>query len=1036
MNISRGLWDIVAVGLLLTIVSTAAAKYSGGTGEPNDPHQIATAADLIALGEDPNDYGKHFLLTADIDLDPSLPGRRVFDRAVIAPDVNDTRSGHQGPAFTGFFDGNRHVIRNLRIRGGGFLGLFGRAGPEAKICNLGLEAVDAYGTGEWVGGLVGCNGWYGGSIINCYSTGTVRGTSDVGGLVGYNTGTITTCYSTALVNGRERVGGFVGYNCRTITDCRSSGPVSGQSSVGGLAGDNSGSITNCYSTGSVSGSDSVGGLVGGNSASIMSSCWDTDASGIKVGDGGVGLTTAEMMDPEMLGLNGFASDPNWVLDAGHDYPRLAWEGTAGQIIPEPVIDWLDGQGTEQNPYRIDTADQLSFLGRASVLWDKYFVLGADIDLDPNLPGRRIFSQAPIQVFSGAFDGNGHTILHLTIRGSSYPGLFGQIAAGARISNLGLEAVDVNGTSSYVGGLVGENYGSITNCYSSGTVSGQGPVGGLVALNHDGSITNCHSSGTVSGQWAVGGLVGGNGGYIDWGIWGSSDYGGSITNCYSTASVNAGGSVGGLVGRNDREGCITTCYSSGPVSGQSSVGGLVGDNSGSITNCYSTARVIWQSQTWVFGWLGGGLVGWNGGSISTCYSAGGAGLASSNSGSITSSYWHFWSSEHGGGTGLATAEMQTASTFLDAGWDFVGETVNGSEDIWWIDEGKDYPRLWWEGTAARIIPKPTVDWLDGEGTEQEPYRIDTADQLILLGRTSALWDKHFVLGADIDLDPNLPGRQVFSQAVISFFWGVFDGNGHTISHLTIRGDSYLGLFGRTDPGARISNLGLEAVDVNGTGDGVGGLVYYNSGRITNCYSTGSISGSGWYVGGLVGENREGSVTHSYSIGTVSDKKNGVGGLVGLNFRGALIQCYSSGVVSGDHYVGGLVGEHRGTLTQCYSSGTVSGQSSVGGVVGQNAGSITNCYSSGPVNGQNGAVGGLVGVGGGSITSSFWDTQTSGQKTSSGGGSGLTTAEMQTASTFLDAGWDFVGETVNGSEDIWWIDEGKDYPRLWWELIPEN
>jgi hypothetical protein len=51
-------------------------------------------------------------------------------------------------------------------------------------------------------------------------------------------------------------------------------------------------------------------------------------------------------------------------------------------------------------------------------------------------------------------------------------------------------------------------------------------------------------------------------------------------------------------------------------------------------------------------------------------------------------------------------------------------------------------------------------------------------------------------------------------------------------------------------------------------------------------------------------------------------------------------------------------------------------------------------------------------------------------------GKTTAEMQRASTFLEVGWDFVDETENGTDDIWWIDEGKDYPRLWWELIPEN
>ena len=42
--------------------------------------------------------------------------------------------------------------------------------------------------------------------------------------------------------------------------------------------------------------------------------------------------------------------------------------------------------------------------------------------------------------------------------------------------------------------------------------------------------------------------------------------------------------------------------------------------------------------------------------------------------------------------------RTAETFLDTGWDFVGETVNGTDDIWWINEGKDYPRLWWEPTT--------------------------------------------------------------------------------------------------------------------------------------------------------------------------------------------------------------------------------------------------------------------------------------------------------------------------------------------------
>jgi hypothetical protein len=59
-------------------------SFAGGTGEPNDPYQVATAAQLISIGSDPNLLSKHFVLVADIDLDPNLPGGRVFDRVVIA----------------------------------------------------------------------------------------------------------------------------------------------------------------------------------------------------------------------------------------------------------------------------------------------------------------------------------------------------------------------------------------------------------------------------------------------------------------------------------------------------------------------------------------------------------------------------------------------------------------------------------------------------------------------------------------------------------------------------------------------------------------------------------------------------------------------------------------------------------------------------------------------------------------------------------------------------------------------------------------
>jgi hypothetical protein len=113
------------------------------------------------------------------------------------------------------------------------------------------------------------------------------------------------------------------------------------------------------------------------------------------------------------------------------------------------------------------------------------------------------------------------------------------------------------------------------------------------------------------------------------------------------------------------------------------------------------------------------------------------------------------------------------------------------------------------------------------------------------------------------------------------------------------------------------------------------------------------------------------------------------------------------------------------------------SGVGGLAGSNTGEVIDCFSTGSVTntpwagGAQPGSGGLVGLNySGSISSSFWDIQTSGQMTSAGG-TGLTTAEMQTTSTFLEVGWDFVDETVNGTDDIWWILEGQDYPRLWWE-----
>jgi len=264
---------------------------------------------------------------------------------------------------------------------------------------------------------------------------------------------------------------------------------------------------------------------------------------------------------------------------------------------------------------------------------------------------------------------------------------------------------VGGEQHHVGGLVGHNaYGTISDSCSDGSVRGTDlAVGGLVGGNWSGVVANCYSNGSVSGN-SVGGLVGLN---VD-----NSD----IRNCYSTASVRGTEGVGGLVAFNDAT--ISNSYSSGPVQGTDSVGGLLGwNNEGSITNCYSRSYVTGTG-------LVGGLVGQNfSGVIKECYSAGpvssigspaGGMVGYANKGDVSRSFWDVntsgWATS-ASGIPKTTAQMKDPNTFVSAGWDFVGEAANGTEDIWAICEGTNYPRLVWQIPQGDIVCPDGVNGFD-------------------------------------------------------------------------------------------------------------------------------------------------------------------------------------------------------------------------------------------------------------------------------------------------------------------------------------
>ncbi|MEN6319660.1 MAG: filamentous hemagglutinin N-terminal domain-containing protein, partial [Syntrophaceae bacterium] len=285
---------------------------------------------------------------------------------------------------------------------------------------------------------------------------------------------------------------------------------------------------------------------------------------------------------------------------------------------------------------------------------------------------------------------------------------------------------------------------------------------------------------------------------------------------------------------------------------------------------------------------------------------------------------------------------------------------------------------------------------------------------------------YALGKDIDASATSgwnsgAGFAPIGNSSTNSFSGTFDGLGHTITSLFIYRPNtyYVGLFGYTGSSATIKNIGLSNSNITGA-QITGGLAGNNDGTITNSYTTGSVTGTGWTapasdVGGLVGFNA-GTIINSYSSATVTDNGNSDGGLVGYNI-GLISNSYSTGAVNGNNEIGGLVGYNNGgSINNSYSTGAVNGISDVGGLVGNNNGKIDSTYSTGLVTGTTN-VGGLAGVNSGTIANSYWDTNTSGQSTSAGG-TGLTTAQMMAQSNF--GGWDFT--------NTWRIYEGYTYPLL--------
>jgi len=429
--------------------------------------------------------------------------------------------------------------------------------------------------------------------------------------------------------------------------------------------------------------------------------------------------------------------------------------------------------------------------------------------------------------------------------------------------------------SQAGGLVGFNQGDVLQCFATGQVRGLYRVGGLIGLNME-RLKNCYATGSVMGYGFVGGLVGSSGG-------------GTIHACYTSSSIQT---IDGHAGTN--------------------VGPLVGEGEpNDISACYYSLRTDEIPYDNDFG------------------------------------------------IGLSTAEMKQASSFVD--WAFSTPNALRAEFKWDMPED-GLPILYWqreetvpdvkrtplfkaqldleqsgfipdanyvydysmsiaEGTILFTIPSDRAlrgsqitlavslgpyAWDDnrGDGTEENPYCLETAGQIHAMDMDPNLMYRHFRLGCDIDMT-----GWTYTSAVIArgkMFCGSFDGDGYTITGLamgTFRED-YLGLFRWTEESAVVRNLNV--IDAYLAGDyGLGIIAAFNWGTIENCRVTGSVAGE-YCIGGLSGLNR-GTISGCHSEVHLQGTDS-TGLIVGCNEADpyALEDCTGSGTINGEDNQDTLIG----------------------------------------------------------------------------------------------------------------------------------
>lgn len=578
---------------------------------------------------------------------------------------------------------------------------------------------------------------------------------------------------------------------------------------------------------------------------------------------------------------------------------------------------------------------------------------------------------------------GGTLTSNSLTATGHAGFVGANETGGLIEGC-WTSMAVNTTSEYAGGFVGLGYGgTIRNCFALGNVSARGYSGGFVgrSVYNGNTYENCYAAGvvTVTGEQGNG-FIGGNkpGSAFQY------DQSVGIKNCYfnsATVPGNAYGAVGKSLDEMKTAGFLTAI--SGSDSGVWAQkpdkndglpyleGVKVPETTETKEITVQIAIATYDKSTYAFQRMGELIK---------------VTLDSTGNTRVVDVL------DAAQAQGLLTYAYATTSTYgrfihtingyaVDApdGWMFTinDKLSNVSASLAAVKDGDQL--LWFEGTTENHFQGPSWKELTGTPAAVQWVDIETVNDLLALAKATdaETLGRNYRLKADLDLKDTPFGGIGSSEHP---FTGVFDGQGHTISHVTINAPEgeNVGFF-NVIKGATIRDLKLVDVKITGKTN-VGGLagsaqVQLDSSDLSKnvanliggCSVSGTVTGTK-NVGGLVGLNGGETDQHTlFSIASAIDKStanvevNGTemtGGLVGKN-GGTITKSSSGGTVKGTTTTGGLVGDSSGDIYDSHTSCTVAGSSYTGGFVGYSDGTVKNCYSIGGVSGTD-YTGGFAGV----------------------------------------------------------------------------